>query len=235
MGLVLLGFAAYAGLHSDELRRAWILNFDMHERVPGILVSDALHGEDARAYAELVVAGRLRAEEWFGPLQNQATIVVVHDNDLRLNLGMPQPFTWNPLEQGNQRAYVGPRGLSVDVIAHLVAHAEIKARAGLDRWPDLPAWFDEGLATQVDRRAFLDEAVPADAAPLPPDTLASLSHHQAFTGEEGEKNLAIAKKELTRWLRRSGGPAAADQVFAAVRAGESFDAVYSRLEGAGKP
>jgi hypothetical protein len=234
-GLGLLGLAAYTGLHSDELRRAWILRFDMHERVPGILVNDSLHGEDARAFAELVVAGRLRAAEWFGSLQNKATVVVVHDNDLRLNLGMPQPFTWNPVEQGNRMVYVGPRGLSVDVIAHAIAHAEIKARAGLALWPSLPAWFDEGVATQVDRRAFLDEPIPVDAAALAQEQLEKLSDHHAFTGEDGEQNLAVAKRELTRWLRRSGGAASVDQLIAAVRGGEAFTAAYARLEaGAGQ-
>lgn len=48
---------------------------------------------------------------------------------------------------------IGPEGQNVDVIAHEIAHAEIRARVGLVvRELRLPTWFDEGLAMQVDRR-----------------------------------------------------------------------------------
>ncbi len=231
-GLVLLALVAWAGMNSGSLRRSWILRFDMHEAAPGVLVSDALTPEQERSFVELAAAGRARAEEWFGPLQNQAQVVVVHDNDLRLDLGMPPPFAWNPLEHGNRRVFIGPKGLNVDIMAHGIAHAEIKHRAGLEQWPKLPAWFDEGLATQVDWRPFLNEPLAADAPPLPPAQLQALRSWDAYTGEHAESNLVLGKQAVTRWLARSGGRAGADQLLAAVRAGADFDATLARLETA---
>jgi len=232
-GLALLVLAAWAAVNSGSLRRSWILRFNMHEAAPGVLVSDALTPEQERSFVEMAAAGRARAEEWFGPLQNRAQVVVVHDNDLRLDLGMPPPFAWNPLDQGNCRVYIGPKGLNVDVMAHGIAHAEIKHRTGLDQWHRVPAWFDEGLATQVDLRPFLNDPQAAAAPPLPPAQIQALRSWDAYTGEHAESNLVLGKQEVTRWLARSGGRAAADQLLAAVRAGEDFDAALARLESAG--
>ena len=48
---------------------------------------------------------------------------------------------------------IGPKGQNVDVIAHEIAHAEIRTRVGLlARDFRLPTWFDEGLAMQLDHR-----------------------------------------------------------------------------------
>lgn len=234
-GLTLLGAAAGAGLHAGELRRAWILRFQMHEAAPGVMVNDSVPAERVREFVDLAAAGRARAAAWFGPLQSAAMLVVVHDNALRLDLGVPRPFAWNPEEEGNRRVYVGPQGLSVDVMAHGIAHAEIKERTGLARWGALPAWFDEGLASQVDERPFLSDPLPAGAAPAPAEQLRALRSHAAFTGEQGEDNLVTGKREVTRWLRRTGGAPAADRLLAAVRAGEEFDLVYARLEAGAGP
>lgn len=234
-GVALLGLAAYASWHSGAMRRAWILRFQMHEAAPGVMVKDSISWEQERSFVQLAADGRMQAEAWFGPLQNRASLVMVHDNDFRLDLSMASPFAWNPLEQGNRRAFIGPRGLNVDVVAHAIAHAEIKARAGLEHWPRLPAWFDEGLATQVDGRPFLRDLPAADAAPPSAEALLELSHTEAFSGDHGETNLIISKRVVTDWLQRSGGRAAADTLLAAVREGEDFNAVFTRLEARSAP
>jgi len=234
LGVILLLFALLFALNAAEIRREWFLRFGMHEAAPGVRVRDGLPAERERAFADLAVAGRARAEAWFGPLRNRATLVFVHDQALKRSVGILQPFAWNPYQEGNRRVYIGPKGLSVDLVAHGIAHAEIKQRLGLDLWPGLPAWFDEGVATQCDQRPFLQPdalGAPdvADAA-----ALASLVAHEAFTGDQGESNLAIAKREVSRWLRAAGGRPAVDALLEALRGGESFDSAYARLESARK-
>jgi hypothetical protein len=206
----------------------------MHEVAPGVLVRDGLPAARERVFADLAVAGHARAEAWFGPLRNRATLVFVHDEALKRSIGVLQPFAWNPYQEENRRVYIGPKGLSVDLVAHGIAHAEIKERLGLDLWPELPAWFDEGLATQCDERPFLQPDALGALDATDAAAMASLVAHEAFTGDQGEKHLAIAKREVTRWLRAAGGRPAADALLDALRGGESFASAYARLETARK-
>jgi hypothetical protein len=231
-GLLLLAFAGWFMLNAGELRRAWFLRHDMREAAPGVLVAEGLSDERASEFAALAAAARARAEDWFGPLRNTAVVVFVHDARLKGELGMEQPFAWNPIEEGNARVYIGPKGLSVDLVAHGIAHAEIKERAGLDLWPRLPAWFDEGLATQLDLRPFLQPEALGRAEEQGAAALQPLASHDAFRGGEGEAALVRSKREVTRWLAAVGGRPAMDELFAALRAGEDFSAAYPRLEAA---
>ncbi len=53
----------------------------------------------------------------------------------------------------------GPRGWNADVIAHELAHAELKARLGYWRYSRaIPKWFDEGAGMHVDERPRFSEA-----------------------------------------------------------------------------
>lgn len=229
--LLLIGALVFIANHA-ALRRAAYLRWRMHEAAPGVFVKDGLPAEREREFLDLVTAGRARATAWFGPLRNGADVVFAHDLATKGDLGLEQPFAWNPAAEGNARLYVGPRGLSVDLVAHGIAHAEIKERVGLDLWSAVPAWFDEGIATQVDWRPYLQpEALPAPEAPGSA-ALRALADHEQFRGMEGEENLARAKAEVTRWLAAAGGPPAFDALAAALRAGESFDAAYARLAAA---
>lgn len=232
LGLLLLAGVVVFMLQHEHLRRAAYLRMRMHEAAPGVFVKDGLPAAQEREFLDLAAAGRARAAAWFGPLRNRTVIVFAHDLATKGELGIEQPFAWNPIEEGNARLYIGPRGLSVDLLAHGIAHAEIKERVGLAAWPALPAWFDEGIATQVDWRPYLQPAALPATEGRGAEALRALADHAPFRGATGEENLAVAKAEVVRWLAAAGGVAAFDALATALRAGEPFEAVYARLERA---
>ena len=99
-----------------------------------------------------VTKARERIRDRFGPPLANPTIVnfqTAEDN---------WPFTFNPYGSTHFLPWktcvvFGPKGQSVDVVAHELMHAELVERVGYwQRLMHIPTWFDEGLAMQVDDR-----------------------------------------------------------------------------------
>ncbi len=120
---------------------------------------------------------------------------------------------------------IGPKGQSVDVVAHELMHRELSERVGL--WRELttiPTWFHEGVAMQVDHRpryllqpgqvyeTGLDGAV---------DSLRSVRQFNRGDDEEITQHYRFAKAEVARWLEQVG-PAHLYAHLERIRAGESF-------------
>lgn len=228
--LLLLAAAAVAGPLRQEFRRGWILHGDFDEVRPRLYLRRALDDSERATVLAAIDAGRVRAEDWIGGLRQQSFVIVVDDLQLHSSLGLANPFVQNGDEDGGRYLYVGPRGVSPDLIAHGFLHAEIKARIGVERWRQLPAWFDEGVCTQVDLRPFLHPAAvdgPEDA------DLREYETRDAFQGVGGEDALIVAKRTVQRWIARAGGSAAVATLLDAVSAGEEFTAVYARLASGG--
>ncbi|MDY0037377.1 MAG: hypothetical protein RBS05_15815, partial [Zoogloea oleivorans] len=100
---------------------------------------------------------------------------------------------------------VGPKGQSVDVVAHELMHAEIHHRVGyLKRFLQLPTWFDEGVAMQVDYRTRYSLS-PQDSQTA--DYVRGLTTFSSFfKGDEQAvvRNYASAKQVVASWLSKVG-------------------------------
>ena len=105
-------------------------------------VQDQLHADS-----------RARIQQTFGTLQSKPLVVFFNEPDTF--------WPFKPNEYGSINfigsrvcVIVGSKGQNIDVIAHELMHAEIADRVGYwRRFTQLPVWFDEGLAMQVDYRA----------------------------------------------------------------------------------
>jgi hypothetical protein len=121
-------------------------------------------------------------------------------------------------------------GLDPDIIAHELSHAEFYSRIGfIAQKFRVPAWFDEGLAMQVDYRAdfSLDSLrrQSNDFRDLP--DIKSLKSGQAFMdGSDDEVLLRFmtAKYIVGQWYN----PERLQQFTASMKSGRSFDAAYQQ-------
>ena len=101
---------------------------------------------------------------------------------------------------------LNPDGQNVDVLAHEWAHAEFASRVGvLTRTYQVPTWFDEGLAMQVDWR---DSYTDAAMAELLQETghrpvLEEISSLNGFIqpGKQGRLNYAFSRCVVAQMLR----------------------------------
>lgn len=121
---------------------------------------------------------------------------------------------------------IGPHGQNIDVVAHELMHAEIAYRAGFwGRLTQVPVWFDEGLAMQVDYRKRYDLRETVDTAFITKPGAASeffVADTDALT-----RHYAAAKSEVSDWLSRE--PRKNVYAFLTqIRQGASFDSLWKQ-------
>lgn len=120
---------------------------------------------------------------------------------------------------------IGPKGQNVDVIAHEFMHAEIADRIGVwAKFTDLPTWFDEGLAMQVDFRPEYDIGRGAKFETQSVRALLSASEFFVPDPKQLTNNYASAKAEVALWADRVGYESVYTQL-ERMRRGEPFEIV----------
>ena len=195
----------------------------------GTLVEKAIPIPERTAFLEVLSQGRARIDETFGRPSARPVIVLLRHSDTLW------PFTFNDYASTSfyrQRAciVVGPSGTNVDVVAHELMHAELLERVGWwRRLVDVPTWFDEGVAMQVDFRARYDVPRHEPSAGETRYVRSLMFGYQFFQGDDEEltQHYAAAKTEVALWLASVGRQALYSRL-ARLRTGERFDAVIDR-------
>ena len=178
-------------------------------------VQDQLHADS-----------RARIQQTFGTLQSKPLVVFINEPDTF--------WPFKPNEYGSTNfigsrvcVIVGSKGQNIDVIAHELMHAEIANRVGYwRRFTQLPVWFDEGLAMQVDYRAAYTLPV-SDSKPTKVDYVKALRSSSEFFAPSDAlltKNYASAKVVVNEWVAVVGSAAVFNRL-ERVRAGESFESM----------
>ena len=176
---------------------------------------------DDVALKRLTQAARSRIGAVFG--DPKATPILIYaDDDSR--------FGWSRANRVGSRACVviGPEGRSVDVVAHELMHAELHHRVGWRRrLTQIPTWFDEGIAMQVDwRRRYL---LPREDLPRSRDVMDRKTARAFFVADDQAltRNYAEARQVVTDWLNNAGAETLYSRL-EQLREGHSFDEMLSR-------
>ena len=188
----------------------------------GTLVEPGSTAQDRSRVQELLSGGRARIEKMFG--RPRAAPIVMFFRDP----GAFWPLKLNAYGSTNfvgPRAciMVGPQGQDLDVVAHELMHAELFERVGYwRRFTQIPTWFDEGLAMQVDfrQRYDLPKAPSVDTSYV--RQLETVGDFFQSGDELLTRNYASAKAEVANWL--GGG---CSRRLSAVRAHQERRAVQS--------
>lgn len=145
---------AYAGYALPGETACALVKFAELEPLPnGTLVEQSSSAAERTTFIELESQARERIKETFSAPRAQPIVVVFRDSQtfwpLKLNTYASAAFVGSRV-----CVFIGPQGQNIDVVAHELMHAELANRVG--HWRrnfDIPAWFDEGVAMQVDLRA----------------------------------------------------------------------------------
>jgi hypothetical protein len=176
---------------------------------------------DQQRYVQLSQHARARIESTFGAFESKPILVFFDQPDgfgpFRLNAYGSTQFIGS-----RACVFVGPKGQNVDVVAHELMHAEIHHRVGyLKRFMQLPAWFDEGVAMQVDYRPQYSLS-PKDA-PKTAYVRDLTTYSTFFKGDDQAltRNYASAKHEVASWLSKIGSASLYSRL-QRMRNGQSF-------------
>ena len=156
---------------------------------------------------QLLQKAKGRIEAMFGKLESKPVVVFFESQDSFWQLQLNEYGSTSFL--GSKTCIIiGPKGQNADVIAHELMHAETEHRIGYwRRWLELPIWFDEGLAMQVDYRERYN--LPKDADTSYVRQLDSISDFSVSDRERLTNHYASAKYEVGIWVSKIG----ADSVY----------------------
>lgn len=191
------------------------------QKLPDGFLAESESAVDPQRFAQLMRDARLRIESTFGSVESKPIIVFFDHPEVfgpfRLNAYGSTQFIGS-----RACVMVGPKGQNVDVVAHELMQAEIHHRVGyLKRFMQLPTWFDEGVAMQVNYRPQYslspeDSQSTAYVRDLTSSSTFSRGDDQALT-----RNYASAKHEVATWLT-TVGPASLYSRLQRMRHGHSF-------------
>jgi hypothetical protein len=223
--IIMLGTATLAFAFPGATACA-LIEFSGLETMPnGTRIQPSSSETERQAILEIQTQAQTRIEKMFGAprakpvvvfLKNPASIFTVTSNGYGSTLFV------------GPRACVilGPQGTNVDVVAHELLHAELSERVGpWRRINEIPAWFDEGVAMQVDFRSRYDSSQIVDAAELASlRTLKSMDQFNAGNDEEITRHYARSKRAVAQWLEKIGRSNLYSRL-ERIRNGESFQIV----------
>ncbi len=173
---------------------------------PGVFASSDVTIGQRLDFGRLRAAAKLRIAETFGATRASPVIVLGSTEALRSLFPGSSSYASTIYVPYRSCVIVGPKGHDVDILAHEELHAEIHHRVGhWRRLTQIPTWFDEGLAMQVDYReryAWSRQPGAVDNATVKQWT----SRAQFFSGNDAEltRHYAMAREEVRLWLQKSG-------------------------------
>lgn len=193
----------------------------------GTLVESGSSAQEQARFLELLSGAKARIERTFGTHRAEPTVLFFQDSrafwPLKLNAHGSTSFV-----ASRACVMVGPNGQNLDVVAHELMHAELVERVGYwRRFMEVPVWFDEGVAMQVDFRPRneLPKGEPIDTTYV--RQLESARHFFQPNEQRLVRNYASAKVEVTRWLSEVGAQSLY-QRFERIRAGEQLNEVLAK-------
>lgn len=194
--------------------------------LPDGSLTDSISPDEQQRYLRLTVESRKRIANTFGEPEAKPIIVYLSRTN-EFGLFKLNAFGSTQLLGSRACVMIGPKGQSVDVVAHELMHAEIHQRVGFwHRFMNIPTWFDEGLAMQVDNRP--QYALTGDDE-YAKNAVRQLTTSSAFFSSSEKvvvSNYAKARALVADWVAKVGN-ASVYQRLDQLRDGKSFENVIS--------
>ena len=193
----------------------------------GTLVEPGASAQERAGFSALLSIARARIGSTFGAPRAAPIIVFLQDArsfwPLALNAHGSTNFVGT-----RACVMVGPKGRNADVVAHELMHAELFERVGARRrFTEIPVWFDEGVAMQVDFRPRYD--LPASEA-VDTAYVRQLQSARSFFGADEHRlvrNYVAAKVEVAHGLAGIDAQSLYGRLDR-IRDGEPFDTAFGR-------
>lgn len=219
-------------LFASQLRCRFVAWSTLRQVNGSLYVDPAMTAGDVDRIGILLSDARARDAGFYGSLRSAPQVIAGTDERVIEDFGGHGNRTAaTHFVLGETYVVLGPDGMNVDVMAHELMHAELRARLGWwVRDVRIPAWFDEGLAMQADDwEDYREEAWQRETrggALAPP--LEDLTGESAFTSEGYWRAFATSKHEVRRWLDIVGTAGLADFLKLMER-GDAFADAYGAV------
>ncbi|MBP1639621.1 MAG: hypothetical protein H6Q17_1204 [Bacteroidetes bacterium] len=127
---------------------------------------------------------------------------------------------------------LGNEGFDLDVISHELCHSFFWSQLGYFDQRKIPAWFDEGLAMQLDYRSFLKDSTFEKNYVTNYETLKAIESPEQFYKNGWplmKKNYIVARIEVKQFLT-SCGMDGIQQIIENLNKGDDFVSSYKNIK-----
>jgi len=217
---------AVAAYHSDFVVFSLIKFSDFEEIEKDIFVSPDTTSKQRVELLELVKNAKTRIRQKFGAFTASPIIISSH------NINWRKKYTNNsyadaillPFKNNKAYIFIGENGHNLDVVAHELVHAEVFSYVGyINQLLEIPIWFNEGIAMQVDFRERYNAPLKSQKE------LSQLKYGwQFFKGNSNEltAHYSIAKNEVNNWLNHTQ-KLSLNKFLKKLNNGKNFDDLYN--------
>jgi len=231
LALILLLFlgAAFSRLASHGIARCYLVKWSKLDNIaPNLYIDPGMPKSQRQVLLLSLADARARVAALYGEYTANPVIIAGHTMEVMRTYGSN---SYNRagrtyLTLATTFIILGPEGsLSTDVLSHELGHAEFSARIGYWNKNEVPNWFDEGLAVQVDDRYSEAEwrARTDNGRVAPALDQIGIMRHDDWLG------YATAKHEVRRWLD-TVGQEGLWALLQAIRNGDEFQETYHSVE-----
>ncbi len=194
----------------DQLARCTFidLNNEYKEVSHHVYVPINMKERDSEEILIFVEEGRERVADLFGDSIGDPVMIFTQTEEEALN------FRGNGVGATHYSAFglfviIGPDGTDVDVVSHEMAHGELAERVGWFKNNQIPIWFNEGIATQVDLRPdyTIDEWNIITDNGMNIREVKLLDLPEEFYDQDDDiklENYILAKHEVRKWIELCG-------------------------------
>ena len=152
-----------------------------------------------------------RVKAFFGDLyyMDETTFIICDDNGLIRKLGEDHGTVCVDFPSEKRYICISDEYLELDILAHEITHAELRARLSVKAQKQIPTWFDEGIALQNDYRERYSEEQWIAQTDNGKNTVAleemdTPSEFYAGEAEDRRFRYLNAKHELSEWMAVHG-------------------------------
>jgi hypothetical protein len=226
--LLLIGGFVFAYFNASMIRAVLVRVSDI-KRVENRLYVDPHLAEDKLKSLEAdILEAKSRVLELYGGCLADPAIIAGDNVKMLSKFGMTKGGTGvSHITMIGSYIVLGPNGMNVDVIAHEMCHCELAKRVGMLNREKIPAWFDEGLAMQLDDREKYGEEewvkLTGYGKSVPDIKLVNTS--ERFYNSQAASHYIIAKHELKQWLAAVGTNGLSELVLK-IKKGREFGEAY---------
>ncbi len=191
--------------YANVVRLVLIDYSDFRKVDESVYVSSELPDDAEEKIAALLSGARKRIAFYYGKPNADPVIVALGSQKELKSYGLydsPGSLLFAPW---NTYLLLNYQTAGIDVTSHELVHAEVVQRVGyLKRQTDIPTWFDEGVAMQVDYRSKYDSIAAIDQAEFL--RLTSLDTPDKFWSQDKHQNVQnyrTAKLAVAEMLKQS--------------------------------
>ena len=190
------------------------------------------NARDHQEILDLIKQAEERDRSFWGDLRylDETIFIICDDENLIRKIGEDHATVTISFPSEKHYICISDEYLELDILAHEITHAELRARLTARAQGKVPTWFDEGLALQNDyRERYSEEQWISQTGNgknvIAPEDMDTPAEFYAGEAEDRRFRYLNAKHELDRWMATHGQQGLLELI-EKLNNGEDFDMAY---------